>query len=129
MQVYVVNKCRELGVGPGGFYRPGYKDGAKLRLHMMCLGLDWDPQTRKYQQQRRIDRSKPPHIPHRFYQLVDRAMKVSHARIERDYGICSAEEILPPMCPDICIVNFYTENGRLGLHQVYITVLISSVID
>ncbi|KAM1576593.1 hypothetical protein ACFX10_032895 [Malus domestica] len=31
-QVEIVKKCRELDVGPGGFYRPGYQDGAKLRL-------------------------------------------------------------------------------------------------
>ncbi|KAM2089051.1 hypothetical protein ACFX1T_033054 [Malus domestica] len=31
-QVDIVKNCRELDVGPGGFYRPGYQDGAKLRL-------------------------------------------------------------------------------------------------
>jgi len=118
VQVFIVNKCRELGLGPGGFYRPGYRDGPKLRLHMMCLGLDWDPQTRKYQKRRRVDRSTPPPIPYAFHQLVDRAMKDSYAVIRRDFGICNAEEILPSMSPDICIVNFYTESGRLGLHQV-----------
>lgn len=116
-QVFIVNKCRELGLRPGGFYRPGYKDGPKLRLHMMCLGRDWDPQTRKYQKRRRIDRSIPPHIPYGFHQLVDRAMKDSYTLIRRDFEICNAEEILPSMSPDICIVNFYTESGRLGLHQ------------
>lgn len=84
---------------------------------MMCLGRDWDPQTRKYQKRRRIDRSIPPHIPYGFHQLVDRAMKDSYTLIRRDFEICNAEEILPSMSPDICIVNFYTESGRLGLHQ------------
>jgi alkylated DNA repair dioxygenase AlkB len=28
------------------------------------------------------------------------------------------EDVLPAMSPDICIVNFYTTTGRLGLHQV-----------
>lgn len=116
-QVSIVRKCRELGIGPGGFYRPGYKYGAKLRLHMMCLGLDWDPQTRKYQKQRQIDRSKPPDIPPEFYKLVDRAMLDSLALITRDFKVANAEDILPHMRPDICIINFYSETGRLGLHQ------------
>lgn len=119
-QVSIARKCRELGVGPGGFYRPGYKYGAKLRLHMMCLGLDWDPQTREYQKRRLIDKSKPPDIPIEFSELVKRAMLDSLALIRRDYQVSDAEDILPQMNPDICIVNFYSETGRLGLHQVHI---------
>ncbi|XP_021766285.1 uncharacterized protein LOC110730765 isoform X2 [Chenopodium quinoa] len=116
-QVSIVRKCRELGIGPGGFYQPAYKYGAKLRLHMMCLGLDWDPQTRKYQKTRRIDKSKPPRIPFEFLELVDRAMLDSLALIRKDSDVSEAEDILPQMNPDICIVNFYSETGRLGLHQ------------
>ncbi|CAO2839217.1 unnamed protein product [Amaranthus hypochondriacus] len=116
-QVSIVQKCRKLGVGPGGFYQPGYKTGAKLRLFMMCLGLDWDPPTRMYLKRRRIDRSKPPDIPPELLSLVDRAMLDSHVLIKRDFKVCNAEHILPKMTPDVCIVNFYTENGRLGLHQ------------
>lgn len=119
LQVSIVQKCRKLGVGPGGFYQPGYKTGAKLRLYMMCLGLDWDPPTRMYLKRRRIDRSKPPDIPPELLSLVDRAMLDSHVLIKRDFKVCNAEHILPKMTPDVCIVNFYTENGRLGLHQVY----------
>ena len=44
-QVGVVKNCREMGLGPGGFYQPGFTSGARLRLKMMCLGLDWNPQT------------------------------------------------------------------------------------
>lgn len=52
-QVNIVNTCRELGLGPGGFYRPGYYGGGKLHLNMMCLGLNWDPNTRKYEDERK----------------------------------------------------------------------------
>ncbi|KAL9236171.1 hypothetical protein vseg_010872 [Gypsophila vaccaria] len=116
-QVSVVTKCRELGLGPGGFYHPGYKDGTKLRLRMMCLGLDWDPQTRKYQKRRRIDKSKPPDIPSEFHSLVTRAMQDSLSLIRQTFNVSNSEKILPQMTPDVCIVNFYTETGRLGLHQ------------
>lgn len=106
------------GLGPGGFYQPGYNDGAKLRLQMMCLGLDWDPQTRKYGNKRAIDGNQPPDIPPDFAILVKKALKDAHALIKNEYNTNNIEEILPTMSPDICIVNFYSTNGRLGLHQV-----------
>ncbi|GMN40506.1 hypothetical protein TIFTF001_009732 [Ficus carica] len=117
-QVNIVKRCRNLGIGPGGFYQPGYKDGAKLRLRMMCLGLDWDPQTRKYADRRPIDGSRPPCIPREFSQLVERSIRDAHSQIKKESGVNrNAEEVLPSMSPNICIVNFYTTSGRLGLHQ------------
>ena len=129
----IVKICRELGLGPGGFYRPGYADGAKFRLQMMCLGLDWDPQTRKYGNKRLIDGSKPPSIPRNFSKLVTKAIQEAHCLIKKECGLSYVEDILPSMSPDICIVNFYNTNGRLGLHQVsscYITLpLFSTNLD
>jgi alkylated DNA repair dioxygenase AlkB len=121
--VEIVKKCRDLGLGPGGFYQPGYGDGAKLQLKMMCLGMDWDPQTRKYGYKRVIDGSKPPSIPHYFSKLVIRSIQEAHNLINQE----SVEDILPSMTPDICIVNFYLTNGRLGLHQVSYTTLMFGI--
>lgn len=104
-------------MGPGGFYQPGYQDGAKLRLRMMCLGKKWDPET-KYEEQIRSDDSEPLGIPAEFVLLVERALIDSHALIKKHWATSNVEEILPGMFPDICIVNFYTTNGKLGLHQV-----------
>ncbi|KAM0994498.1 hypothetical protein TB2_009824 [Malus domestica] len=119
-QVEIVKKCRELGLSPGGFYQPGYHDGAKLRLQMMCLGWDWDPQTRKYGDRRTVDGTRPPGIPKEFSLLVKRAIDEAHAHIKEELRVSRAEEILPSMTPDICIANFYTTTGRLGLHQTSI---------
>lgn len=116
-QVSLARECRNLGLGPGGFYQPGYKYGAKLRLMMMCLGRDWDPQTRKYSNRRRLDNSQPPDIPHQFLNMVQGAMIASHALMESEDAENNVADILPMMLPDICIVNFYTTTGRLGLHQ------------
>ncbi|GLU22500.1 hypothetical protein SLE2022_385710 [Rubroshorea leprosula] len=116
-QIKIVKKCRELGLGPGGFYQPGYRDGAELHLKMMCLGKNWDPETSKYDDHRSVDGAKPPAIPHEFCQLVGKAIKDSQALIQGNSNARNVEEILPSISPDICIVNFYTATGRLGLHQ------------
>ncbi|XP_028769491.1 uncharacterized protein LOC114726940 [Neltuma alba] len=116
-QVELVRTCRKLGRRPRGFYQPGYKDGAKLRLQMMCLGLDWDPQTRKYGNKRLIDGYEPPNIPNMFQGLASMAIKEAQNLCKKKFSVTNVEDILPSMSPDICIVNFYSAHGRLGLHQ------------
>ncbi|XWS35387.1 hypothetical protein CRYUN_Cryun21dG0122000 [Craigia yunnanensis] len=116
-QINIVKTCQTLGEGPGGFYRPGYKDGAKFSLRMMCLGLNWDPQTRKYNNRHPVDDCKPPNIPHEFRLLVQQAIQAAHCLIKKDSHMVNPEDVLPSMSPNICIVNFYTTYGRLGLHQ------------
>ncbi|XP_023741528.1 uncharacterized protein LOC111889615 [Lactuca sativa] len=111
-QVNIVKTCRDLGIREGGFYQPGYQDGAKLHLKMMCLGRNWDPQSSGYIDTRPIDNSKPPEIPEFFHDMVKRALQDSNAHIQKNKG-----KIIPFMLPDICIVNFYTKTGKLGLHQ------------
>lgn len=110
--------CRDLGLGPGGFYKPGYRDGAKLYLKMMCLGKNWDPETSSYGDHRPFDGAKPPSIPVEFFRLVKSAIEESHSLIRKDSKVSNSESILPWMSPDICLVNFYSSSGRLGLHQV-----------
>ena len=121
-QVKIVKKCRDLGLGPGGFYQPGYRDGAKLRLKMMCLGKNWDPETGNYGDHRPVDEAKPPTIPAEFYQLVKKSIEDSHSLIQKNSKSSNVESILPWMSPNICLVNYYSENGRLGLHQVCLTI-------
>lgn len=116
-QAKIVKSCRDLGVGIGGFYQPGYRDGAKLLLRMMCLGKNWDPETSQYEDNRSADGAKPPAIPNLFNQLVKQAIEYSHSHLRETSKATDAEDILPWMSPDICIVNFYTSSGRLGLHQ------------
>ncbi|KAI6673299.1 hypothetical protein NL676_001205 [Syzygium grande] len=116
-QIEIVSKCREIGIGPGGFYQPSYQDGAKLRLQMMCLGLDWDPNTRKYERQRRVDGCNAPDIPNEFILAVKRVIGDAQDLVEKGDRRSNFRNGLPTMSPNICIVNFYTTTGRLGLHQ------------
>ncbi|PIA59613.1 hypothetical protein AQUCO_00400478v1 [Aquilegia coerulea] len=115
-QIRIIKECRELGVGHGGFYQPGYRDGAKLSLQMMCLGKNWDPQTKSYEEFRSIDGAKPPAIPYIFEELVGMAINASHDFIRKGH-IRNPADAIPLMKPDICIVNFYGQSGKLGLHQ------------
>jgi hypothetical protein len=50
--------------------------------------------------------------------FVHDAIQVSHEFLEQSVGVANAAKEVPPMSPDICIVNFYGSSGKLGLHQV-----------
>ncbi|KAK9061970.1 hypothetical protein SSX86_019154 [Deinandra increscens subsp. villosa] len=108
-QVEIVNICQKLGLGPGGFYQATYQSGVKQRLHRMCFGRNWDPVT-KYSERYRSDGSLPPPVPDELISLVQTSIQDAQAHLN------SANEI-PLMCPNICLVNFYTTLDRLGLHQ------------
>ncbi|KAL2345991.1 hypothetical protein Fmac_007276 [Flemingia macrophylla] len=108
-QEKIVERCRELGVGEGGFYQPGYGEETKMHLKMMCLGKNWDPLSSQYGDQRPFDGAKPPEIPPEFLDHVRNALRDANALI--------SDNPLPSISPDICIVNFYSQSGRLGLHQ------------
>ncbi|KAL3632089.1 hypothetical protein CASFOL_025073 [Castilleja foliolosa] len=116
-QVKLINECRDLGRGIGGFYQPGYRDGAKLNLRMMCLGKNWDPETCMYGGKRPADNAKPPRIPFEFQQMVKGAIQECHSYLESQSNKVNVQDIIPSMSPDLCIVNFYSKTGKLGLHQ------------
>ncbi|KAI3826089.1 hypothetical protein L1987_00131 [Smallanthus sonchifolius] len=116
-QISIVKTCRELGISDGGFYQPGYSGGTKLHLQMMCLGQNWDPETRTYSELREFDKSKPPVIPEKFHEMVKKAIVDSNEFIRGNAVSSDERKVFPSISPDICIVNFYTKSGRLGLHQ------------
>ncbi|KAF3450507.1 hypothetical protein FNV43_RR06591 [Rhamnella rubrinervis] len=112
-QVEIVRTCQTLGVGPGGFYQPAYKDGAKLDLQMMCLGLNWDPKRLTYEFIRSVDGCEVPTIPRALRFQVRDAMICGRISFEKE-----GEGILPFIIPNVCVVNFYSAaTGRLDLHQ------------
>ncbi|XP_071729223.1 DNA N(6)-methyladenine demethylase ALKBH1D-like [Rutidosis leptorrhynchoides] len=105
-QVKIVNTCQQFGMGRGGFYQPITNNGGKMNLHMMCFGRNWDPKT-KYNSKYRSDGSHALPLPHQLISLAETSIKDSQAYDDR----------MPSMDPDICVVNFYTSTGKLGLHQ------------
>ncbi|XP_076943857.1 DNA N(6)-methyladenine demethylase ALKBH1C-like isoform X3 [Bidens hawaiensis] len=116
-QVSIVKTCRELGIGDGGFYQPGYSCGRKLQLKMMCLGKNWDPESRMYTELRPFDNSKPLGIPEKLHDMVEKAIQDSNEFIRENVGGSNEGKVIPNMSPDICIAKFYTKSGTLGLHQ------------
>ncbi|KAM0015455.1 putative DNA oxidative demethylase [Helianthus debilis subsp. tardiflorus] len=106
-QVEIVNMCQTWGVDHGGFYQPS---GAKVPLHMMCFGRNWDPVTR-YDNPYWSDGSEPPPIPDDLSLFAESVVE--------DARYLLYEDKLPLMCPDVCVVNFYSKSGPLGLslHQ------------
>ena len=101
-QKRLFDRCREIGSQPAGFYVPTVRYGAKMRLQMVCLGLHWNARTYKYET-RRSDFDGLPVQP-----LPD-DLKALAGRVAVSVGMT--------IKPDLCILNYYTEEGSLGLHQ------------
>jgi alkylated DNA repair dioxygenase AlkB len=114
MQKEIISTVRALGMGPGGFYTPSYRDGAELNLAMMCMGLHWEPRLGTYESARtEHDGAIPPCIPAELRRLADQAL-VDVGDIVEDQKL----KPLPPAQFDICLANFYRpSSGRLGIHQ------------
>lgn len=101
-QTSLAASCQELGSRPAGLYTPTVRGGAKMRLQMLCLGRHWNALTYGYEATRTdFDGLPVPELPEEFARLAE--------RIAADVGFVFR--------PDVCIMNYYTEDSRLGLHQ------------
>jgi DNA alkylation damage repair protein AlkB len=101
-QSKIAKLCWDLGQKPAGFYQPTLRSGARMRLKMMCLGMHWDARTYKYGFTRtNVDNRPVQQLPSALSEI---ACDAAHA-----VGF--------KLRPQIAIVNYYTGDGRLGLHQ------------
>jgi len=101
-QQRLVDRCRALLDGPGGGYTPTVRGGGKMHVQMMCLGRHWNPLTYTYEATR-ADHDDLPVAP-----VPDDWVELASAAA-REAGFAFA--------PDICLINFYQADGRMGLHQ------------
>jgi alkylated DNA repair protein (DNA oxidative demethylase) len=101
-QVRLTEQCRELLAGSGGGYTPTVRGGGKMHVQMMCLGRHWNPLTYAYEATRADHDDLPVGpVPDDWVALASTAA--------REAGFTFA--------PDICLINFYQADGRMGLHQ------------
>lgn len=94
--------CRSIWRGSPPPYVPTVRGGAKMRVEMLCLGRHWNALTYTYEATRAdFDRLPAPPIPGLFREVAGAAANAAGMSLD----------------PDICIMNFYTGEGRLGVHQ------------
>jgi alkylated DNA repair protein (DNA oxidative demethylase) len=94
--------CREMSGGPVPMYTPTVRGGKKMSVGMLCLGKHWNGLTYAYEDRRSdFDGLGAPEIPPRL----------------RDIARAAAVEAGFEMRPDTCIMNFYTQDAKLGFHQ------------
>ena len=94
--------CVELARGPVPMYTPTVRGGRKMSVGMLCLGKHWNGLTYNYEDTRSdFDGLAVPVIPERFAELARLAAA--------DAGFT--------MQPDLCIMNFYSPDAKMGVHQ------------
>jgi len=84
---------------------------------MMCLGKEWDIESRLYEQIDYNDNIVPPCISMDFIHVVYRAIHVAHYALQKNIKLKGVEQVLSYMDHNVGIVNFYNEIGKLGLLQ------------
>jgi alkylated DNA repair protein (DNA oxidative demethylase) len=98
----VVDRCRTLVAGEVPAYVPVVRGGGKMHVRMLCLGRHWNGKTYQYETTRTdFDGLPVPPLPEEFRRLAQ--------DIATSVGMTLAA--------DLCIVNYYDRDGRMGLHQ------------
>jgi len=98
----LVDRCRALVDGDVPAYVPVVRGGGKMHVRMLCLGRHWNGQTYTYEPTRSdFDNLPAPPLPSDFIALA--------RELAASAGM--------PFAPDLCILNYYDAEGRMGLHQ------------
>jgi len=98
----LVEQCRAFMDGPVAGYMPTVRGGGKMRVRMTCLGRHWNAMTYTYEPTRGDGDGQP-------VEPVPEAWVALAARLAGEAGFT--------MRPDICLINWYGAEGRMGLHQ------------
>jgi DNA alkylation damage repair protein AlkB len=101
-QVHLTMSCQRLLDGEVPGYVPQVRGGGTMHVRMLCLGRHWNGLTYGYEAARSdFDGRLVPPLPEEFKRLAT--------------GVARAIDM--PFDPDICIINYYPADGRMGLHQ------------
>jgi len=98
----IVEQCRALVDGPVPAYVPVVRGGGKMHVRMLCLGRHWNGKTYQYEPTRTdFDGLPAPPLPGN--------LKAIAGEIAASAGMA--------IDADLCILNYYDADGRMGLHQ------------
>src|SRR5258706_1320403 len=98
----LVDACRTLVDGEVPGYVPVVRGGGKMHVRMLCLGRHWNGKTYSYESTRSdFDNQPAPPLPEEFRALA------------RELAAAAGM----PFAPDLCILNYYDAESRMGLHQ------------
>ncbi len=98
----LVDQCLTIGTGPTGWYVPTVRGGGKMRVRMVCLGRHWNARVYRYEATRRDHDGRPaPPLPSELISLASGMAAAAGMRLS----------------PDVCILNRYGPDGKMGLHQ------------
>jgi hypothetical protein len=98
----LVDECRALIDGATPAYVPVVRGGGKMHVRMLCLGRHWNGMTYRYEPSRSdFDGLPAPALPESFRRVAAEVARAASMTLEAD----------------ICILNYYDNEGRMGLHQ------------
>ena len=98
----LVEECRALIDGEVPAYVPIVRGGGRMHVRMLCLGRHWNGKTYRYEPTRSDFDDKPvPPLPEEFRTLA--------REIAAAVGMA--------LDADLCILNSYDREGRMGVHQ------------
>jgi DNA oxidative demethylase len=101
-QLVLRDRCRALLDGPVPGYVPTVRGGGRMHVRMLCLGRHWNGKLYQYESTRTdFDGAPAPALPADFRTLAQKVAAAAGMSLD----------------PDICIMNFYDAEGRMGLHQ------------
>ena len=98
----LADRCRALVDGAVPAYVPIVRGGGHMHVRMLCLGRHWNAKTYRYETNRTdFDQLAVPELPHDLRSLAVEIAAAAGMHIE----------------PDLCLINYYGSDGRMGLHQ------------
>ncbi|PWT81245.1 MAG: alpha-ketoglutarate-dependent dioxygenase AlkB [Blastocatellia bacterium] len=98
----LIDQCRELIDGEVAGYVPVVRGGGRMHVRMLCLGRHWNGKIYQYEPTRSdFDDQPAPPLPDEFRTLAREV----------------ADAVGMSLDADLCILNYYDADGRMGLHQ------------
>jgi len=98
----ILAECEALVDGPVPAYVPVVRGGGRMHVRMLCLGRHWNGKIYQYEPTRSdFDGLPAPPLPASFQAMAAEIAAAAGMRL----------------AADLCILNYYDADGRMGLHQ------------